>query len=99
VTFKDLKKRVSLETAQQNKLFEKLKDKPFWIWNIEQHKREDVRTIGACCFNHIISLPTKEGVEKPLFDYEKLLYDSIFLVNHSSNVLNHSTGRSHFPVF
>jgi hypothetical protein len=22
----------------------------FWIWNIEEHKREDVRTEGGCCF-------------------------------------------------
>jgi hypothetical protein len=32
-------------------------DKPFWIWNIEEHKKQD---IGDCCFNHIIGLTTKE---------------------------------------
>jgi hypothetical protein len=69
VTFKDLKKRVSLETTQQNKLFEKLKGKPFWIWNTEEHKREDIKTKGVCCFNHIIGLPQKNGVDKPLYDY------------------------------
>src|SRR5919199_591834 len=32
LTFKDLKKRVSLEIAQQqSRLFERLQDKPFWI--------------------------------------------------------------------
>jgi hypothetical protein len=41
MTFKDLKKRVSLEiTQQQFKLFDVCKDKPFWIWNIEEHKQE-----------------------------------------------------------
>jgi hypothetical protein len=23
---------------------------------------------GECCFNHIIGLPRKDGIEKPLFD-------------------------------
>jgi hypothetical protein len=29
VTFKDLKKRVTIETAQQSRLFERLQNKPF----------------------------------------------------------------------
>ena len=66
MTFKDLKKRVTLQAAQQqSKLFEKLYDKPFWIWNIEEHKQEDVRTNGGYCFNHIIGLPSKDAVDKP----------------------------------
>jgi hypothetical protein len=37
LTFKDLKKRVSLEiTQQQSKLADELHKKPFWIWNIEE---------------------------------------------------------------
>jgi hypothetical protein len=45
MTFKDLKKIVSLEstTQQQFKLFERLQNKPFWIWNIQEHKEEDVK--------------------------------------------------------
>jgi hypothetical protein len=79
VTFKDLKKKVTLETTQQqqSRLFQILQNKPFWIWNIEEHKLEDIKTNGNCCFNHIIGLPTKEGVEKPIFDYEKILYDAL----------------------
>jgi hypothetical protein len=86
VTFKNLKKRIVSETAiqQQSRLFEKLLNKPFWIWDKQQHKQEDIRTDGDCCFNHIIGLPTKEGMEKAMFDYEKILYDSI-LVNDISN--------------
>ncbi|MFL6461539.1 MAG: hypothetical protein ACJ71J_11455 [Nitrososphaeraceae archaeon] len=39
MTFKDLKKRVSLELTQQESiLFERLQNKPFWIWNQQQHK-------------------------------------------------------------
>jgi hypothetical protein len=70
VTFKDLKKKVSLEvTQQQSKLSERLLNKPFWIWNVEQHELEDIRTDGDCCFNHMIGLPQKDGTYKPLYDY------------------------------
>jgi hypothetical protein len=78
VTFKDLKKRVTLElTQQQSKLSERLYNKPFWIWNVEQHKLEDIKTDGDCCFNHIIGLPQKDGIDKPLFDYEQIILDSL----------------------
>ena len=54
MTFKDLKKRVSLEIPQQQaRLFGRLLNKPFWIWNIEEHKLEDIRTDGDCCFNRL----------------------------------------------
>jgi hypothetical protein len=67
VTFKDLKKRVSLETAeQQSRLTDRLQNKPFWIWDKQQPKQEDVKTDGDCCFNHIIGLPQKDGNDKPL---------------------------------
>ena len=49
------------------------------------------------CFNHIIGLPTKEKIEKPLFNYEKLLYDSL-LVNDYSNTLNHAFKHKHLWV-
>ena len=78
MTFKDLKKRVVSETAvqqQQARLFQRLQGKPFWIWNIEEHKQEDVRTNGDCCFNHIIGLPGKDGVDKPLYDYQRMISD------------------------
>jgi hypothetical protein len=98
VTFKDLKKRLSLETTitanGQHILFERLRNKPYWFWNIEEHKSEAVRTRGDCCFNHIIGLPTKEGIDKPMFDYEKLLYDAL-LVPENSNPLNHGFKYKH----
>jgi hypothetical protein len=83
--FKDLKKRVRLETAvqQQSRLIEKLHNKPFWIWNIKEHKVEDIRTDGECCFNHIIGLPQKDGNDKPLYDYEEIIFDS--LVTETTN--------------
>ena len=84
MTFKDLKKRISLQVSQEEtRLFERLKGKPFWIWDKQQHKQEDVKTRGDCCFNHIISLPQKDGNDKPLYDYEEIIFDS--LVTRNSN--------------
>src|ERR1041385_1173351 len=41
VTFKDLKERVYLQAAQQrSNLFERLRNKSFWIWDIEEHNQE-----------------------------------------------------------
>lgn len=78
MTFKDLRKKItSLELPNQEKLHV-FKNKPFWIWNIQAHKTEDVRTKGSCCFNHMVGLPTKDRTEKPMFDYEKILYDILF---------------------
>ena len=50
-----------------------------------QHKQEDVKTNGDCCFNHIIGLPQKDGndKDKPLYDYEQIIFDS--LVTHDGN--------------
>jgi terminase large subunit-like protein len=88
VTFKELRKRVCIEVQQQSsRYFEKLQNKPFWIWNIKEHKQEDIDTNGECCFNHIIGLPIKNGQEKAIFDYEKLLYDS--LLDNNVNDIKH----------
>jgi hypothetical protein len=39
-------------------------------------------------------LPTKEGVEKPIFDYEKILYDALL----DNDALNHSFKHKHLWV-
>src|ERR1051325_9971723 len=82
---KDLKKRISLEstTQQQFRSTQRLHNKPFWIWNIVEHKRQDIITNGNCCFNHIIGLPQKDGNDKPLYDHEETIFDS--LVIHASS--------------
>ena len=92
MTFKDLKKRVSAthEVQQQTRLFERIRDKSFWIWEIEQHKQVDIETHGDCCFNHILGLPMKDGVEKPLFDYEKKIDDA--LQSHKHIWIKKATG-------
>jgi hypothetical protein len=79
IVFKDLQKLVS-KSEQENRskeLFQMLHGKPFWIWDKQQHKQEDITTDGDCCFNHIIGLPQKDGDDKPLYDYEQIIFDSI----------------------
>jgi hypothetical protein len=100
LTFKDLKKRLSVleaTTIQQSKIFDKLCSKPFWIWDIQTHKQQDIKTKGNCCFNHIIGLPTKDQIEKPIYDYQKLLHDSS-LISEFSNPLNHNFKHKHLWV-
>ncbi|MFL6358503.1 MAG: hypothetical protein ACJ72V_04055, partial [Nitrososphaeraceae archaeon] len=87
IVFKDLYKLVS-NSKQENKgkeLFKRLQDKPFWIWDKQQHKQENIRTDGDCCMNHIISLPQKDGVDKPLFDYEQIIFDTLVTQNGTAN--------------
>jgi hypothetical protein len=50
------------------------------MWDIAEHKLEDTKTNGNCCFNHIIGLPTKEGAKKAMFDYEKYCTIPFFLL-------------------
>ena len=85
IVFKDLQKLVSHSHQENTRkdLFQRLQDKPFWVWNIEEHKQEDITTNGLCCFNHIIGLPQKNGNDKPIHDYEQIIFDS--LVTENSN--------------
>lgn len=98
MTFKDIQKLVQAHSSrEQGNLLPRLEDKPFWIWNKKQHKVEDLKTKGDCCFNHIIGLPIKDKVEKPLFDYEKLLYDSLWVPDFY-NPLRHTFKLKHVWV-
>jgi hypothetical protein len=74
-----------------------LQNKPFWIWNVEEHKQEDIKTNGDCCFNHIIGLPQKGSVDKPLYDYEGIIFDA--LVTQDGNVNpSFSSGSKHLWI-
>jgi hypothetical protein len=98
VTFRDLQKLVQSQSSPgQSELLQRLRDKPFWIWNSKQHKQEDIKTKGDCCFNHIIDLPRKDGIEKSIFDYEKLLYDSL-LIPEFYNPSKHNFKEKHLWV-
>jgi hypothetical protein len=67
----------SIETKQ----FELLKSLQFYNW----HNPRDTRTL-----NHAIGLPQKNGLFYPLFDYEKLVFDT--LQNHKHVWIKKATG-------
>jgi hypothetical protein len=97
MTFKDLRRRLTNRQILErygSKIFERLQNKPFWIWDIDHHKQEDIRTNGDCCFNHIIGLPRKDGVDKPLYDYEKIIFDSLSTQNGNTN----SSSKKHLWI-
>jgi hypothetical protein len=79
IVFKDLQKLVFKRTRRKHKkgLFERLQDKPFWIWNIDVHKQEDSRTNGGCCLNHIIGLQRKYETINQLYEHEKIISNSL----------------------
>jgi hypothetical protein len=63
--FKDLQKLIQQSQQQRdsnNEIFTRLQNKPFWIWDIEEHKQEYIDTKGDCCF----SLRTNNFHEVPL---------------------------------
>ena len=63
----------SSELAKLNQL----KGLEFWIWDRAEHQRRYKTSRGRCCFQHAIGLPQKNGKPKPLFDYEKEIYDAL----------------------
>ncbi len=85
IVFKDLHKLVSQQQqdSTRKELFERLQGKPFWIWDKQLHKLEDIKTDGDCCFNHIIGLPQKNETDKPMYDYEEIIFGN--LVTNSNN--------------
>jgi hypothetical protein len=104
LTFKDLQKLIQKEQAitvtsvaeQENPrlslLLSKLRNKPFWYWDTAEHKRKYKQTNGDCCFNHVIGLPRKDGIPKPLFDYERLIYDYLITNNQKLLWVKKATG-------
>lgn len=93
MTFKDLQRVIESQPGQgQINQLQKLRGKPFWYWDKTRRKERDRITKGECCFNHLISLPKKDGKEYPLFDYEKLLYKALLEPGYlNSNPKLHST--------
>src|SRR6476619_7646156 len=82
VPYQRHQKRKQLQQQAQTKSLSEsnlqiLQRKPFWIWNKQQHTQEYLKTNGQCCFNHIVGLPVKDKIEHPIYDYEKILYDSL----------------------
>ena len=100
MTFKELKKRVTLETAQKrSRLFDICRDKPFWIWHQEQNKLEDISKKGDCCFNRIIGSPQRNGLDKPLYNYEKIIFDSLIAPSlDTQNGIYNTSNKEHLWI-
>src|SRR5215211_6826177 len=64
------------------------KELEFWIWDKAEHERKYNKWIQGdalrrpCCFNHSIGLPRKNDIPKPLFDYEKEIYDALLQIKY-----------------
>lgn len=76
-----LKSSSSSQPTDQVKL-DQFKGLEFWIWDKAEHERKFNEWIQGdarrpCCLNHAIGLPRKNDVPKPLFDYEKEIYDAL----------------------
>ena len=73
---KQLQKKLASNNTSE--LLDRLKGKPFWIWDsVAEHRRQYVATNRNCCFNHIIGLPKKEDKEHPLYPYERDLFEAL----------------------
>jgi hypothetical protein len=72
-----LRKNQRNQSNSKSFSFDNLKNKPFWIWDKEEHLKLAIETNQQCCFQHIVNLPIKDGKQFPLFDYEKILYDAL----------------------
>jgi hypothetical protein len=81
VTLKDLQKVIESQPASDNnQQLQKLRGKLFWTWKSFHHRKDNAKHKGGCCFNHIIGPCKKDGVEKPFFDYEKLIYRALLMI-------------------
>jgi hypothetical protein len=72
LTFKDLQKAVQSQAEQiaaAGSFHAKLQDKPFWIFDREEHRGLDIATNRNCCFWHIIGVPQKDGHDMPVLPY------------------------------
>ena len=65
------------QTSQSSHSLDMLHGVPFWIWERELHLQKAIESKSQCCFNHIVGCPTKGGRECPLWDYEKIMFDTL----------------------
>jgi hypothetical protein len=69
----------SADNLRLQQLIRKVKGKPFYIWLVYKNRNPEDS------FNNIIGLPRKGGIEFPLFDYERQVYQALFnpaIFNH-----------------
>ena len=79
VTFKEvqhlLESQPDHSSSQQSEMLQRVRGKPFWIWDKANHQEKDRTNKGDCCFTDIIGRCRKNGGNrKPFWDYQKILY-------------------------
>jgi hypothetical protein len=100
VTFKDLQKLVESQSQpdQTSPLFDRLRDKPFWIFDQHQHKLEDIKTKGQCCFWHMIGPPQKDNHDMPVLPYQRTVYEALQSYKHLWILKSRGIGLSSFML-
>jgi hypothetical protein len=100
VTFEDLQKVIESQSQpglELNQLqLQKLRDKPFWIWDKTRHKESDRITKGEYCFWHIIKPPQKDGHDMPVLPYQRILYETLQNHKHIWILKSRGIGCSEF---
>jgi hypothetical protein len=98
VTFKDLQKIVQSQSSGSDNIrnLHNIQDKPFWIFDKEEHKQEHIRTGGQCCFWHGIGCPQKDGKDMPVLPYQKILYEALQNHKHIWILKSRGIGCSEF---
>jgi hypothetical protein len=87
--------QANILTAVENSI-ERLRNKPFWIFDKEEHRQEHIRTGGQCCFWHGIGCPQKDGKDMPVLPYQKTLYDALQKHKHIWILKSRGIGCSEF---
>jgi hypothetical protein len=96
VTIKDLQRVMqehenAADSVAMQDLQRRLEGRPFYIWNSVKHKSASnpyCELKGRCCFNHIINLPTKNGIPQPLWDYQDQIYRALMIPEYLNSSPN-----------
>jgi hypothetical protein len=82
---KQQNKETTTETSSFNSssIFDLFRNKPFWLWDKQEHRQQFIAKDGSRCLIHITGLPVNNGKEFTLFDYERLLFDSLLKADKS----------------
>jgi hypothetical protein len=76
------------QLLSENKVLDIFLDKPFWIWDNEEHDIRFKETGCKCCHVDILGRPRKDGIDFPIFDYQKSIFDAI-----EQNILHLSSSK------
>jgi len=74
-------KELGTDNPALSKLIQKVRSRPFWYWENKREHEEArkgkvnengrvLREKDSCCFNHAISLPVKNNISYPMFNYQ-----------------------------